>query len=118
MANKRDLKKSIKYICGDLASECVFAIELMPNIDKATMRKAIDEIAELQSSTIGHLTFSFDKTPRDFNDEKSYRKAREEYMKKAYASIEKEFNEKVEKIVKMMNSALPSTEAKNADANA
>lgn len=114
MANKRDLKKSIKYICSDLASECVFAIELMPNIDKTKMGEVINEIAKLQFSTIEHLTFSFDKSPKDFSDAKAYKKAKAEYFKKAYESIEKEFNEKVEIIVKSMNSALPSKKEENA----
>lgn len=114
MANKRDLKKSIKYICGDLASECVLAIDLMPNIDKAKMGEVINEIAKLQFSTLEHLTFSFDKSPKDFSDTKAYKKAKSEYFKKAYGSIEKEFNEKVENIVKAMNSALPSKKEENA----
>lgn len=114
MANKRNLKKSIKYICGDLASECVFAIELIPNIDKAKLEEVINEVAKLQFSTIEHLTFSFDKSPKDFSDAKAYKKAKAEYFKKAFGSIEKEFSEKVEAIVKSMNSALPSKKERKA----
>lgn len=108
MANKRNLKKQVKYLCGDIASECILAIELAPNIDKEKMEDAIQQIAKLQFSTIGHISFSFDKSPRDFSSAKEYRRARKDYFKKAYSSIVNEFNTKIDDIVKMMNSALPS----------
>lgn len=108
MANKRNLKKQVKYLCGDMASECILAIELAPNVNKEKMEDAIQQIAKLQFSTIGHATFSFDKSPRDFSSAKEYRHARKDYFKKAYSSIIKEFNTKVDDIIKMMNSALPA----------
>lgn len=118
MANKRNLKKQIKYICGDIASESVLAIQFMPNIDQEKMANVINDIAKLQFATLEHLTFSFDKSPRDFADAKAYKKARAEYFKKAYDSVRKEFNEKVEAIVKEMNAALPKKGASSESANA
>jgi len=111
MANKRNLKKQVKYICGDLASECVLAIELIPDINKEKMGDTIEAIAKLQFSTIEHITFVFDKSRREFASAKDYRQARKEYFKKAYGSMVKEFNAKVEEIVKSMNSALPNKKA-------
>lgn len=114
MANKRNLKKQVKYLCGDMASECILAIELAPNLDKEKMEDAIGQIAKLQFSTIGHITFSFDKSPRDFTSRKEYRHARKEYFKKAYSSIIKEFNAKVDEILKTMNSAIPTPQKAEA----
>lgn len=114
MANKRNLKKQVKYLCGDMASECILAIELAHDIDKEKMEDAIGQIAKLQFSTIEHITFSFDKSPRDFTSKKEYRQARNEYFKKAYCSIVKEFNTKVDEILKIMNSALPSNKKAEA----
>ena len=34
MANKRDLKKQISYICGDIATECLIAAEYVKGITK------------------------------------------------------------------------------------
>ena len=33
MGNKRLLKKQIKYACGDLAAECIIAINFVDGID-------------------------------------------------------------------------------------
>ena len=33
MANKRTLKKQIRYICGDCAAECAMACEIIPGVD-------------------------------------------------------------------------------------
>lgn len=114
MANKRNLKKQVQYICGDIASECVMAIEFAPNIDIEKMENALEEVAKLQFATLEHITFSFDKTARDYASNKEYRHARSEYFKKAYNSIIKEFNAKVEEIVKMMNGAMPSNKKAEA----
>lgn len=114
MANKRDLKKQVKYLCGDMASECILAIELAPNIDKEKIEDAIRQIARLQFATVGHITFSFDKSPRDFTSKKEYRHERNRYFRKAYSSIINEFNTKVDEILKMMNSALPTVKKAEA----
>ena len=41
MANKRDLKKQIRYICGDLAAECLIAGEYVDGIDRKSMRAIV-----------------------------------------------------------------------------
>ncbi len=41
MANKRDLKKQISYICGDIATECLIAAEYVKGINKDEMRNKI-----------------------------------------------------------------------------
>lgn len=40
MANKRDLKKQVKYICGDLATECMLAAEYVKGVVPAEMHKS------------------------------------------------------------------------------
>ena len=80
MANKRDLKKQVKYICGDLATECMLAAEYVKGVVPAEMHKIVAEIASLQTSA---------------------------YNKKAFAALREKFNNKVQEIVKQMNAALP-----------
>ncbi len=108
MANKRDLKKQIRYICGDLAAECSFAAEFIDGIDKAKINDTIVKIAALQTEALSKATFGFDKTPADFESKAAYRKALHAYNAAAFGKLRNEFNSRVEEIVKDMNSALPS----------
>ena len=107
MANKRDLKKQVKYICGDLATECMLAAEYVKGVVPAEMHKIVAEIASLQTSALASATFGFDKTEAEFESKAAYNKARTSYNKKAFAALREKFNNKVQDIVKQMNAALP-----------
>lgn len=61
MANKRLLKKQIKYICGDIAGECIMSRYLIPGIDAEKMESIVLEVATLQAATLKRVTFDFDK---------------------------------------------------------
>lgn len=106
MANKRSLKKQIRYICGDLAGECIFARELMPGVDNAKANEIIMNIAALQANTLSKVTFAFDKTERDFESRQEYRKARHEYFHKAYTTLTDGFQAEIDAILKKMNGLL------------
>ena len=107
MANKRDLKKEIKYVCGDLAAECLLAKNYVKGVDAKAMKEIITKIADLQISALNNVTFVFDKLPKDFESGAAYRKARAEYFKKAFSSLREKFYDKVNALVKEMNAALP-----------
>lgn len=107
MANKRQLKKEIRFVCGDLAAEILMARAIYPGFDKDAVTKIINDIAHLQESAVSAVSFSFDKTPRDFADGAAYRKALHAYNKQAYAKLAEEFHKGVEAIVKEMNQAMP-----------
>lgn len=117
MANKRQLKKQIKCICGDLAGECIVARDLIPGIDFKSMNEIIYKIAELQSSALARVTFSFDKTPKDFDSVQEYHAASKKYYASAYSKLRDDFNNGVQEIVKEMNSQLPE-EQKDANKKA
>ncbi len=108
MANKRQTKKYIKNICGELATECVLAMQYVPNIDTEKIRGLINEAIELQVSSLKHMTIVFDKSPRDFQNKNEYKAAKEKYFKTAYIALAKEFNAKVLEIVDGMNKAVAS----------
>lgn len=107
MANKRDLKKVIRTICGDLACECMLAAEYVKGVDVEAMHKIVGEIARLQEAALANTSFSFDKVPSDFESTAEYRKARSAYNKRAYTSLRGKFNARVLEIVKQMNAAVP-----------
>lgn len=110
MASKRELKKKVRYMCGDMAAECIIAKAVVPGIDELAMRDIVIEIAKLQGAILSKATFSFDKVAKDYDNKADYNKARHEYMAKAYRSLAIEFNQQVASIVKQMNAALPQAQ--------
>ncbi len=112
MASRRQLKKKISYVCGELAAEILLASHMLENVDRATVNKIVSEIAALQVNSRALVTVAFDKVPRDFDDRQAYNKARYTYYKQAFASLHKEFSEKVLVLVKDMNAAVPAEERK------
>lgn len=108
MANKRDLKKEIRYVCGDLAAECLIAKNFVKGVDCEAMKNIIGEIADLQISALDTVSFSYDKVRSDFESGREYAKARSAYFRKAYGSLREKFYDKVQAIVKKMNAALPA----------
>lgn len=114
MANKRELKKLIKYVCGELAGECIVARDLIPGMDYDKMNDIIIMIAELQATALNRVNFVFDKTKKEFTSEKEYFAARQKYNATAYSTLRKDFNKKVDEIVKAMNLQL-SEEQKEAN---
>lgn len=106
MANKRQLKKYIRFICGSIACECITAREFIDDIDPEKMNAIVVEVAMLQEQAVKNASFSFDKTPRDFESKKAYNKARRNYYSTAYTKLNAEFNEHIAKIVKEMNALL------------
>ena len=110
MASRRQLKKKISYVCGELAAEILLASHVLDNIDRATVNRIVSEIAALQVNSRGMVTVAFDKVPRDFDDLHAYNRARRAYYKQAFASLRKEFGEKVLALVKEMNAAVPADE--------
>lgn len=107
MANKRILKKQIKYICGDVALECALALQTIPGIDEKVITEAITDIARLQTETLANASFAFDKAAHDYEDRSEYNKDKSSYYNKAFTKLRVEFNEKLLKIVDKMNTALP-----------
>ena len=108
MATLRDLKKEIRYVCGDLAAECLIARSFIKGADKKKLNDLVIKIANLQSTALANTDFSFDKQPADFDTTHAYRKARHSYFKAAFKSLREKFYNHANDIVHEMNSALPA----------
>ena len=118
MANKRDLKKYIKIVCGDIVGECVFAKIYFDGVDCEKMDDIIVKTAFLQTNTIDKVSVSFDKTLKSFEgNAMEYKKARKAYFKECYKQLRNELENEVNAIVAEMNSAM-SKEQKNANKEA
>lgn len=107
MTNKRQLKKYIHNVCGDLASEILIARQLFDGYDEVAVEKVIIDIAALQEDAIAKVSFAFDKAPSSFENEADYRKALKAYRRTAFAKLLVDFDYKVEEIVKQMNAITP-----------
>lgn len=103
MANKRQLKKAIRYACGEMAGECFFAQETFENTNPEDWDKIIINIALLQAEAVNRVSVDFDKVPRDFANGKEYKKARRTYFKAVEKALGNYMKEESEKIVDAMN---------------
>lgn len=107
MANKRDLKKFVSHNCGMVAGECVLAMEYIDGVDLEKMGQALLGVADLQLASLKLISFSYDKSPRDFDTPHAYHKARRDYYKKAYSTFVHDFMTHLQEIVAKMNEAMP-----------
>lgn len=106
MANKRDLKKRIKFICGDIACECIMARNFFVGVDAEKMNNNVYEVASLQTTTLKRVSFAYDKVVADFENKKAYQKAKSKYFADAYKKLHSDFNDGINAIVKLMNDSL------------
>lgn len=107
MANKRQLKKEIRYICGEVAAECALAKHLVEDVNKDVMNDSLRDVAALQEETLSRVNVNFDKVPKNFDSLKAYNIAKKNFMDKAFKALTDEFNKRVQEIIDKMNSALP-----------
>ena len=107
MANKRILKKQIKYVCGEVALQCIITRECFDsNCEK--LNELIITAANLQEKTLKKVSFAFDKTPKAFENRTEYQKAATAYFKQAYSVLKKEFNGQIQEILKQLNAEMPA----------
>ena len=111
MANLRRLKKNIKALCGDLSCESVVTSTFVEGADEKSLAEVVIKAAKLQTGTLSKVNVVFDKTPRDFANRAEYRKAKREYFKKAYDSLDGLFIKEAESLIAQMNKAIPKKEA-------
>lgn len=108
MANKRYLKKRIDHVCCDLSTDAFLAAEFFGDkVDAKKLNAIINEIAALEADTIALTSFTFDRTPSQFESMKEYRKARRKYYSTAYNKLNKDFIERAVAIVDQLNAAVP-----------
>ncbi len=110
MANKRNLKKQIRYICGEVALRCILTREFVEGIDAETLNNLVLELADLQENALKNASFSFDKAPADYESKSLYHKAHRNYYHQAYKKFHSEFNNHIQQIVDSLNKAIPAAQ--------
>lgn len=110
MANKRILKKQIKYICGEVAMQSILTREFVEGTDADTLNELVIKTADLQQHALKNVSFAFDKAPADFENKALYHKAHRAYYRQAYKKFHSEFNNHIQQIVDSLNKAIPAAQ--------
>lgn len=103
MKSKRNLKKQIKYICGDLVGEALLAGEVCACDKQDEVAQLIVDLAVLQENALASCSFAFDKSRRDFSSEAEYNKAKHAYNRAAFSALHDKFNARVAELVHKLN---------------
>lgn len=107
MGNLRRLKKNIKYLCGDIASECIIAGTFIQEADEKKLADVVYKAAKLQTQSIRKVSVSFTKTPKDFANVKEYRKEKKKYFKNSFSALDSLFFKEADGLIAELNQALP-----------
>lgn len=107
MANKRQLKKMVNNACKDLVYAIFISDCAAGHADDTRMLQLLTELDTMHTHALAAATFSFDKTPRDFDNRHAYNVAKSKYFRKAYTEYHKEFTDSMQKIVDQINAILP-----------
>ena len=112
MATKRQIKKRIQYVCGQMAAEILLAQFIATDMKEDDVNRIVCNIAALQAESISHVSVSFDKVPGDFTQPGEYAKARRKYFRAAFARLKADFAAAATDILKQMNEAVPEDQRK------
>ena len=107
MANKRNLKKAIRYACGDMVGQCIIAESVLQGADIEKWDNVILNIAMLQEEAINRVTVSYDRTRKDFANGREYKKARRNYFKQVEKAINDYMKTEAGKVAAEMNALTP-----------
>lgn len=83
MASRRELKKNVNYIAGELFMECLVNSLYVPGTDKDKADKLMGEVLEMQDEFISRISHTEPGNVKGF-----YKKFREDFNKKVDEIIE------------------------------
>lgn len=84
MANRRQLKKTINYIAGELFTECMVNSLYVPGVDKAKADMLMGEILSMQDEFISRISHTEPGNVKGY-----YKKLREDFNNRVNAIIDK-----------------------------
>lgn len=83
MANRRELKKNVNYIAGELFSECLVNSKFVPGTDKAKADEVMGQILAMQDEFISRISHTEPGNVKGF-----YRKFRSDFNTKVNEIID------------------------------
>lgn len=105
MGNLRTVKKNVRNYCNDLIGECIVAETINKEADVKKLADIVEETVKLKYDTLRKVSVSFDKAPRDFPNKAEYKKARKNYYKKVYRSLDSLFFKQIDQLIADLNKA-------------
>lgn len=84
MASRRQLKKTVNYITGELFTECLVHSSFIPGTDKEKAGKLMIDILQLQAEFVGRISHTEPQNAKAF-----YRKFRTDFNAQVNEIIEK-----------------------------
>ncbi|NCC09728.1 MAG: hypothetical protein EOM31_04350 [Bacteroidia bacterium] len=88
MANRRDLKKNVNYIAGELFQECLVQSMFIPGIDKTKLDELMSSVLVMQDEFISRINHTEPGNVKKF-------------YKKFYIDFDQKVNEIIEAIEKL-----------------
>ena len=83
MASRRELKKNVNYIAGELFTECLVNSMLIPGVDKAKTDEVMAEILKMQDEFVTRISHTEPGNVKGF-----YRKFQADFNAKVNEIIE------------------------------
>ena len=83
MAKRRELKKNVNYIAGELFSECLINSMFVPGTDKAKADELMAEILKMQDEFISRISHTEPRNEKGF-----YKKFRVDFNAKVNEIID------------------------------
>ena len=83
MASRRDLKKNVNYIAGELFTECLVNSLLIPDTDKAKADALMAEVLKMQDEFVSRISHTEPGNVKGF-----YKKFRSDFNAKVNEIIE------------------------------
>lgn len=110
MANKREFKKYVDALGASVIDEMVIAFYNVKGADRDKISQAIETALGAVGKAKNNANVFFDKGVRAFENVSEYSKAKKEFFKTLFNKIESEFDEDINKSLKLFNDSLPSDE--------
>ena len=88
MASRRNLKKEISYVIGDLFTECLIYKELVPGTDKEAAEKLIVDLLRIDNEFITRISHTEPGKAK-------------EYYRALIKDFQKEISEVIDKLTKL-----------------
>ena len=88
MASRRDLKRDISYVIGDIFTECLIYKELVPGTDKEAAEKLIVDLFRIDNEFITRISHTEPGKAK-------------EYYRALIKDFQKEISEVIDKLTKL-----------------
>lgn len=88
MASRRDLKRDISYVIGDIFTECLIYKELVPGTDKDAAEKLIVDLLRIDNEFITRISHTEPGKAKD-------------YYRALIKDFQKEISEVIDKLTKL-----------------